>query len=187
MRQLFRTAIILQSTILMSLFSCRHRQGGEQASANSEPINAETAFRDTTVVQGNVTTVFSTDIDRLGKLLDFKKYRPVKVRFKYIFRNNSGQNRRLTVPGPSDYSLQALLYFDSLTFEQFSEFDRHADYSSPDYNKADFAFNWLDKEILTELENSDKDYRGHPDFFFGTANGKLWYLDGKILLANSTH
>ena len=171
----------------MSLFSCKHRQATEQASKKPEAVNAEAAFRDTTIVQGNVTTVFSTDIDRLGKLLNFKTYRPVKVRFKHVFRDNSGQNRRLTVPGPSDYSLQALLYFDSLTFEQFLEFDRHADYPSPDYNRTDFAFNWLDKEILTEPENSDKDYRGHPDFFFGTADGKLWYLDGKILLVNSTH
>lgn len=185
MKQLSRTAILFRSAVLIGFVACAQRREAERESAKSDAESTKAAFRDTTFVQSNTTTILSSDIDRLSKLLDFKTYKPVKVRFKYVVTDNSGQNRRLTIPGPSDYSLQTLLYFDSLTFEQFLEFDRHADYPAPDYNKEDFKFDWLDKEILTELKNSDKDYRGHPDFFFGTAHGKSWYLHRKILLSDA--
>lgn len=138
--------------------------------------------QDTTLVDGNSQTTISTDIEQLGKLLDFKTLKPVRVKYKYVFIDNSGRNERLSVSGPSDYSLQALLYFDSLTFEKFYEFDRHADYSSPNYDKSEFNFDWLDKDIRIELESSTSNYHGHPDFFFGS-KGKSWYLDRKILLS----
>jgi hypothetical protein len=55
------------------------------------------------------------------------------------------------------------------------------------YNKAEFQFDWLEKYLLTALEHSDDDYHGHPDFFFGTTNGKCWHLNKKILISKSTN
>lgn len=142
--------------------------------------------QDTTFINGNITTTISTDIEQLSKLLDFKIHKPIRVKYKYVLIDNSGQHERLTVPGPSDYSLQALLYFDSLTMEKFHDFDRYADYPSPNYDKSEFKFDWLDKDILTELENSNPNYHGHPDFFF-KSRGKAWYLYRKILISKWTN
>jgi hypothetical protein len=185
MKRLFNISTVLNLVILISIFSCGQHQDTKQTISKQDIT--KTPLKDTTYVNGNVTTTISEDIDKLSKLLDFKTYKPTRVVFKYVFIDNSGQNERMSVPGPSDYSLQALMYFDSLTFEKFYDFDRHADYPSPNYNKEDFKFDWLNKEILTELENSNPNYHGHPDFFFGTTNGKSWYLDKKILIQKWTN
>lgn len=154
------------SFFLFSLLSCEQEQGENQTILNAE-------------------TTISTDIDKLAALLDFETYKPTKVKFKYVSIDHSQKNE--TVSKSSDYSLQALLYFDSLTFEKFHEFDRHADYIPPNYTKEEFTFDWLDKEVLTELENANPNYHGHPDFFFRTTNGKSWYLDKKILIQKRTN
>jgi len=142
---------------------------------------------DSVIKNGNSTITYSTDIKKLGKLINLKDYKPTKVKFKYIVIDNSGQNSRISIPGPSDYSLEVIMYFDSITFKKFYAFDKTADYSSPNYDIEEFKFDWLDKRTLLELENSDKNYHGHPDFFFETNNGKSWYLDNKILLKFSTN
>jgi hypothetical protein len=169
---------------LTILFSCRQRQEKKQGTPNSNSIQVE---KDTTLVNENKTTTISTDIEKLGNILDFKTYKPIKAKYKYVFIDNSGQNKSLSVPGPSDYILEAVLYFDSLTFEKFYNFDRYANYSPPNYNKEDFKFDWLDNPTLNELNNSNKNYHGHPDFFFGSINGRSWYLDKKILIQKSSN
>jgi hypothetical protein len=162
------------------------RSGFAGATVTSSYIDMMKENQDTTFVIGNITRTISTRPEQLGKRLDFKTYKPVRVKYTYKFIDNSGSKERLTVPGPSDYSLEAVLYFDSLTFEKFLEFDRHADYPSPNFNKSEFRFSWLDNDVLTELENSDTSYHGHPDFFFGSG-GKAWYLHRKILICKSTN
>jgi hypothetical protein len=172
---------------LTTMFSCGQHQDTNQSITPTDTVTAEIALKDSVVKNGNVTTTISTDIGKLGQLLDFKTYRPTKVKFKYTFIDNSGQNQRISVPGPSDYSLQTILYFDSLTFEKFLDYDRNADYPSPNYNKDEFKFDWLDKEIMDELNNSKENYHGHPNFFFGATNSKAWYLDKKILISKWTN
>lgn len=135
----------------------------------------------------NISSGLSTDIDQLGKLLNFDNYKPSSVKFKYKVIGNSGKNERISPPGPSDYSLEALLYFDSLTFQKIIEFDRNADFPPPGYNQEAFKFNWLDEAIISELGESDIHYTGHPDLHFGTTNGRSWYLDKKILIQYHTN
>ena len=142
---------------------------------------------DSVIKNGNSIITYSTDIKKLGKLINLKNYKPTRVKFKYFTIDNSSQNSRVSVPGPSDYSLEVLMYFDSITFKKFYAFDKTADYSSPNYDVEEFKFDWLDKETLLELENSDKNYHGHPDFFFETNNGQSWYLENKILLKVSSN
>lgn len=169
------------------MISCgQNQESGKKYNSNDNQTTAQ-VFKDSVIKNGNITTTISTDIEKLGQLLNFKTYKPTKVKFKYTFIDNTGQNKRLSVPGPSDYSLQALLYFDSLTFEKFIDYDRNADYPSPNYNREEFKFDWLDKEILNELNNSKENYHGHPNFFFGTTNAKAWYLDKKILISKWTN
>lgn len=169
------------SLLLMFSCSCTDQRNTDYSVKPSK----KSALVDSIVVVDNVTTTFSSDMNKLSKLLDFKKYKPEKVKFRYTFIDNSGG--RTSVPGPSDYSLQAVLYFDSLTFEEFHEFDRSADYPSPNFDKEEFKFDWLNKSILSEIDHSQENYHGHPDFFFGTRNGKCWYLDRKILISYFTN
>lgn len=144
----------------------------ENAAENEESVKAK-----------NLTETISTDINKLENLLDFSAYRPTSVKFKFIYFDNSGQNERISVPGPSDHTLEALLYFDTVTMEKFYEFDRNAEYDAPNFKKEQFNFDWLPNDIQEELLNSNPNYHGHPDFFFGTGNnGKSWYLENKILL-----
>jgi len=169
------------------MVSCGQKQDGKESNTSTDTLTTEKTVKDSIINNGNITTTISTDIDKLGQLLDFKTYKPTKVKFKYVAIDNSRQNDRLSVPGPSDYSLQALLYFDSLTYEKFLDYDRNANYPSPNYNQDEFKFDWLDKEIMQELDNSNENHHGHPDFFFGTTNGKSWYLDKKILITEWTN
>lgn len=147
----------------MSIFSCKHENKND--TKNVEEI--------------------SENINQLEKILDFSIYRPEKVKYKYIFMDNSGKNQRLTVPGPSDYYLEALLEFDSITFNKMNDFEREEQF----HNKEEFNFEWLSKSLKKELNNSPSNYKGHPDFFFKSGiNGKAWYLykSKKILLKTNS-
>ena len=187
MRQPNNISTYLIIVALTSMFSCRQNQDTGKNDNSKDNPTTTVVSKDSVIKNGNLTTIISTDIEKLGRLLNFKSYKPTKVKFKYTFIDNTGQNERLSVPGPSDYSLQALLYFDSMTFEKFLDYDRNADYPSPNYNKDEFKFDWLDKEVLRELDNSKENYHGHPNFFFRTTNSKAWYLNKKILISKWTN
>jgi len=136
----------------------------------------------------NLTETISTDIEKLGKILNFKKYRPIKVKFKYVFIDNSGKNERMSIPGPSDHYLEALLEFDSITFVEMNDFEKNLEWIEQNHKREEFDFDWLTLNVKKELENSRPNYNGHPDFFFGTgANGKSWYLNNKILIKKETN
>jgi hypothetical protein len=137
----------------------------------------------------NITEITSTDIEKLSEILDFGTHKPIKVEFKYVFIDNSGQNDRLSVPGPSDYYLEAILYFNDQTFRAMNAFELNLEWKQQHHNKQEFNFDWLPKHIIEELGNHNiENYKGHPDFFFGTGvNGKAWYLENKILLQEYTN
>jgi hypothetical protein len=154
------------------LFAC-----GQQTEKNNNETTKE----------GNKSTTISTDTAKLSKLIDITSIKPTHAKFKYIFIDNSGQNERLTIPGPSDSYLQAVLYFDTSTFNQIRTKYFKADYPSPNYNRQDFNFEWLDPNTREELLKSDTFYHGHPDYFLGLGvKGKMWFLNNKILLTKST-
>jgi hypothetical protein len=139
-----------------------------------------------TTKEGNVSTTISTDTSKLSNLIDIKIFKPTHVKFKYTFIDNSGQSERLTVPGPSDNYLQAILYFDTLTFKNIKAKYYNGDYASPNFDKQSFNFDWLDQDIKNELIKSDTSYYGHPDYFLDGTN-KLWLLENKLLLIKSTN
>ncbi|WP_162903387.1 hypothetical protein [Taibaiella koreensis] len=127
---------------------------------------------------GKKTEMVSTSTEELGKLIDLSRYRPQKVKFRYLFRNNAAQGR-IDIPGPSDYFVEALLYFDTATFKRLSGLS----HLLPDTNRVAFRFDWLDQEVSDELAHTTRGYRGNPDFFFKGAHGKAYYLDNKILIS----
>ncbi|KMQ62379.1 hypothetical protein ACM40_08770 [Chryseobacterium sp. BLS98] len=161
--------------ITFILFSCKE---------NSKiPANTKKESKPKTEKQDNITTEISTDISQLQKLIDFSKFRPEKVKFKYTFIDNS--NGR--VPGPSDSFLEAILYFDDKTMEKIQEISQNEEASNLNYQKKAFKFDWLEKQVLSELESSDSLKNIHPDLIFGTNNGECWYLKNKILLKKETN
>lgn len=161
-----------KSTTILAIFlilaSCRQRH---RISKNSVTKN------------GNIQTTISTDTTALSRLVNIKDFKPTYSKFRYVFIDNSGQNGRITVPGPSDSYLQAVLYFDTITFNRLITTYHTIDYPSPRYDLQTFNFEWLDTNLRDELLKSDTNYHGHPDYFFGLGHsGKLWFLHNKVLL-----
>ena len=147
-----------------------------------------------TIKNGNVSTTISTDTSKLGQLLDIKTYKPTSVKFKYVFTDNSGQNERLTVPRPSDSYLEAILLFDTLTFKKL---ENAKAMNLPNFDKQDFNFDWLDKEVSNELLSyPDLNYHGHctcisPNcdvtLFNVGQRGGAWFLKNKVLIKKSSN
>ena len=136
-----------------------------------------------TTTEGNVTTTTSTDPEKLSRWIDIREYRPRKVKFKHIVADNSAKAKSLSVPGPSSQVLEAILYFDTETFERLKKAYFQIDYPPVDFKRDLFYFDWLDKDVKEELLASDKNYHGHPDYFFaGRNNSVLWFLKNKVLL-----
>ncbi|MBS1634619.1 MAG: hypothetical protein JST26_01770 [Bacteroidetes bacterium] len=149
-----------------------------------------------TDTKSNISSTVSSDTAKLAKLIDLSLFRPRAAKFKYTVVDNSGENQRLSVAGPSDYCLEAVLYFDSLTFRRLVG-KKYADYDltkytepghdSPKLKKEEFNFEWLDKNVREELLRSDTSYHGDCDLYYGTApHGGLWILDHKVLIRKTS-
>lgn len=137
-----------------------------------------------TTKENNISTTFSSDLNQLGKLINIKRYRPTKVKFKHVFIDNSGQDSRLSVPGPSDSYLEAVLYFDTSTFHRLLNDNMLLSTISTNH-KTEYQFDWLDNEIKSEIEKMDvKRNDCAPTFFVsgGLRNGGYFMLDNKVLL-----
>lgn len=158
-RKIFSCSLL----ILLSLNSCELK-GPEE--------DTQTAY----VVKSDE----SDDINKLGKLINLKNFRPKKVMYHHTYIETI--NGDGSASEPNDDYLQAVLYFDSLTFQKMLEITKKADYSLSNHSKTKFAFPWLSRELSNELENSNPGYHGHPDLFFESEGGKLWFLDQKVLL-----
>jgi|SRR5215203_3531956 len=144
----------------------------------------ENTKEDDTVTKGNISTTLSTDTTKLSRLINIKDYKPTSAKFKYVLADNSGKNERLTVPGPSDSHLQAILYFDKTTFQKLKTKYFSIDYTSPNYSQTEFSFDWLDEDVKDELMRSDTSYHGQQDYFLSLGqSGKLWFLNNKVLLS----
>jgi hypothetical protein len=136
-----------------------------------------------TQTSGNVSTTISTDINKLAAYLDFNTYMPCQVKFKYTFVDNSTTGERFTVPAPSDGELEAVIYYDSLTFQKILDLYKDTSIVYPNYSRHQFDFEWIDDSISSELLKSKVDYHGHPDIFLKTGNsGQLWLLHNKVLI-----
>jgi hypothetical protein len=129
------------------------------------------------------TSFSSADTAKLAQIIDIRTFKPTKVNFKYTYIANAGNNQRFGVPGPSYSRLEAVMDFDAATFDKIITGYKSATYTSPNLDKKDFAFDWLDADVKNALDKTDSTYKGSPDFLFGSdKNGGLWLLDKKILL-----
>ncbi|GAB2813513.1 hypothetical protein [Ferruginibacter profundus] len=168
------------------IISCGNNSG--TAKINTPDSVGEFAASEYTVTNGNVSTTISTDTGKLARLISFKYYHPRSVKFLYSFIDNSGTAGR-SVPGPSDYTLQAVLYFDAATFKNIVADYMKPDWVSPRYTKEEFNFSWLDTIVKKELLQTDSSYHGHTDLFWNEPNDPnchVWMLHNKLLLHRFT-
>ncbi len=136
-----------------------------------------------TTKQGNIYTTHSRDTARLSKLINLSAYKPTATEFQYTYIDNSGEDDFLSTPGPSDSYLQAVLYFDSVTYSRLLKVcnDPPAGSLTADrFQREDFIFPWLTSDILKELQESDSSYHNYTCAPFH--NTELWLLDKKVLL-----
>jgi hypothetical protein len=120
------------------------------------------------VQEGNKTTVHSFEIDSLSELINLANFNPVKVEFEYVAIDNSGQNDRIPLPGPSDYLLQAVLHFDSLGMKEVIRAYNSNSIRKPNYPRSDFSFEWLNKDDRLELNSLADSVLGSPAWMFGS-------------------
>jgi hypothetical protein len=124
--------------------------------------------------------VISDDKKKLEKIIDFSTMNPAKVQFVYAPMGK--QDDRDLIPGPTDYKLEAVLYF-----KQDSRVNRQG--CSPveqnPFSRDDFNFSWLSEETKNELKEMSVDARGSNAscFYKGVLiHGSCFYLRDKILL-----
>ncbi|MFL9836839.1 hypothetical protein ABS768_04970 [Flavobacterium sp. ST-75] len=128
--------------------------------------------------------ITSKDITKLEKQLNLKPAQPDSVQYKLTINNNSFG----TVPGPSDYYLEGVLYYNDSIFKRIKEEYNNVDYNTPGFKKEAFNFKWLPQNIKNELNSSPENYSGHPDLFFNRNRiTQLWLLKNKVLILSYTN
>lgn len=91
------------------------------------------------------------------------------------------ENDRISVPGPSDSYLEALLYFDSSTYSKLLQQRRKYPESNSILSKNIFNFDWLKEDIKKELNSTGVDsisYKSGISVF----DSEEIFLKNKILL-----
>lgn len=162
--------IFFYLTILTFITSCGTNQ--EKKTETSDSLS-------------NSISLHSTDINKLQQYLNLTIFKPDSVEFEYTFIANSAGNSRTNISGPSDYILQAVLYYDSITLKKIIALQKKV--SVVQYNLAEFKFDWLNQDIIQELSNDINYYGIHSDTLFGTGNIKTLCLTNKILIEKSTN
>lgn len=163
------TFILLFLTLFY--FSCGQKN-------RTEEIDTETT------VVGNITTTISEDKEKLGKLINLKTYEPTSVKFKYQHIDNSGAKDR-SVPGPSDYYLQAVMQYDSATYNTMRNNYLNLSVELPNIKKEDFLFDWLDESTKNELTTASG-FGALARYYTYAEKGKVWVMKNKILFYESS-
>jgi hypothetical protein len=145
----------------------------------------ETDIKDKeTITVNNKSTTISTDTSELGKLINLKRFKPTHVKFKFVHYDNSAKNQRLSISGPSDSYLEAVLYFDPITFHKIQQ-DNLLLSTVSSNRKTEYQFVWLDNDIKRELVKTDGLITDWPPHFFVASplnHGGFFTLHNKLLL-----
>jgi hypothetical protein len=85
--------------------------------------------------------------------------------------------------GPSDYTLEAVLYHDAATFTKLREKYNNIYHTSPKKTSKDSNYKWLPKAVKDELAKSPKKNTGHSGMMLSSnPNCTLWFLNNKVLV-----
>ncbi len=123
-----------------------------------------------------------TDIDMLGNILDFSKYKPDSVLFKYTPLLSSIEGRQPVI-GPKDYVLESVLFFKPESIQHIKNEMQNITYLTANQNKLThlYAFSWLPNKIKNELKKQElQEFKATQFFTSGTSDMVL--LKDKIIL-----
>ncbi len=117
----------------------------------------------------------NTNVDSLGHFINLSIYKPKSV--KWTIKTLGTANSR--VPGPTDYNLQAIMTFDSLSIRAIKR-----DYSllSVNFNPKNinkFSFDWLPQNY--EFVEDSGDAVTYPPFCF---ESNSYFIGGFIINKN---
>ncbi len=124
--------------------------------------------------------VVSTEKEKLKQLIALEQFNPISVQFSYRTAVPSDNTDRL--PGPTDYVLEAVLYFDNIN-------NVHRNACSPvkqaQCSRDYFDFTWMDYEIKKALMLTKSETKGYEATCFykgGLLHGSYYYLKDMILV-----
>ena len=119
----------------------------------------------------------------LSQFLDLEWVKPDSV--SWVFKVKPQKNSRITVPGPTDNIIEAILYFGEDEIEKI----RAASINSPtrfSSQKKLLTFSWLPEDMKTEL-SSEIEHTVFEDQWFVTIRSGIYIiLDKAVVLANSS-
>lgn len=90
---------------------------------------------------------YSRSVDSLQPLINLKIYRPVNVLWK-ITSAGASHAERVTVPGPTDYKLEAFMQFDRNTADKLKGNSKSETFHNGKISVNDYWFNWLPKDLI---------------------------------------
>lgn len=123
----------------------------------------------------------SENIKELSKHINLKRYKPLKVKWTYEKQGGPSNSR---VPGPSDYKLEAVLFFDKATIKELKENYSLLSVSLlPNPTKDQYKFEWLDQKMINKLNYKNR-INYHPTFFQkgNSMDGSFTIVDDEIVL-----
>lgn len=136
-------------------------------------------------IPGKDGIIISTDKNELAKLITLQEFNPRSAEFVYASKGKHSE--RDPVPGPTDYRLEAVLYFKSTD-------NAHrkgcAPFEESQFSRDDFNFSWLADDVREELLKTDAGTKGYVAscFYKGVLmHGSYFYLKNKILLVLFTN
>jgi hypothetical protein len=133
-----------------------------------------------TIKTGRGEFIVLEEKQELEKIIDFSTMTPAKVQF--VYEPMGKQDDTDLLPGPTDYKLEAVLYFK--TSERINR-RGCSPVEQNQFSRDDFNFSWLAEETKNELKKMPVDSRGNNAscFYKGVLiHGSCFYLRDKILL-----
>ena len=107
----------------------------------------------------------SKDVQLLGEKMNYRKYVPESVLYQQGYH------------GPSNYEIQAILYYDEKTFNLLKNELQLKDQISIVLN-----YNWLPDDVKNEIAIWKIQPYSYNDKIFNTPNGRLTILRNKLII-----
>jgi NDP-sugar pyrophosphorylase family protein len=126
--------------------------------------------------KSNKTEITSENTAELQNVLDISKFKPQKVKFQYTSYDNSSG----FIEGPSDYFLQAELFYDKNKIDSLKSSVDKIEADSQAISTYTFFNQWFDHKTAKDVENIQDELKIYEDFLYDT-NGKIILLENKIL------
>ncbi|MES2487660.1 MAG: hypothetical protein V4581_17145 [Bacteroidota bacterium] len=125
----------------------------------------------------NGTATHGTNPQNINGFIDLTTFKPTAVEYN-LDRSNEGRM------GPSDYTVEAVLYYDAATFARFREQYGKDVANDAQITKSTFNYKWLPKAVKDELAASPEAYvyRTEPFTRHGNHYCFVWFLNNKVLV-----